>query len=119
MNNTAIKIQEKQRQHPSARPQAKPRRKLKLRLTLGEKLLLCSFVLFAAYASIKIVSNQVAVYQINKEIQQLEGAIHEQEKRNNDLYVEVQQLSAYERILEKAKEMGLSLNENNVKIVQE
>lgn len=117
MNNTAVKIQEKQRQHTSVRPKIK--RKIKLRLTLGEKFVLFSFLLFAIYASVKIVSNQVMIYHVNKNIQQLEGAIDEQKKHNNDLYVEVQQLSTYERILEKAKELGLSLNENNVKVVQE
>ncbi|WP_027408232.1 cell division protein FtsL [Anoxybacteroides tepidamans] len=119
MNNTAVKIQEKQRQHSSLRPEVKQRRKVKLRLTLGEKLVLFSFLLFAIYASVKMVSNQVAIYQVNKQIQQLQGDINEQKKHNNDLYVEVQQLSTYERILEKAKQLGLSLNENNVKVVQE
>lgn len=117
--NTAVKIQEKQRQHQSIRPKTKRKRKLKIRFTLGEKIVFVSFLLFATYASIKIVSNQVAIYHVNKDIQQLEEAIDEQKKYNNDLYVEVQQLSTYERILEKAKELGLSLNENNVKVVQE
>jgi len=115
VSNTAVKIQEKQRQQPSVRPKVKR----KLRLTLGEKLVLFSFLLFVVYASVQIVSNQVSIYQVNKHIQQLQGAIDEQKKHNNDLYVEVQQLSTYERILEKAKELGLSLNENNVKVVQE
>lgn len=117
MSNTAVKIQEKHRQQPSVRPKIK--RKRKFRLTLAEKLLFVSFFLFAVYASIQIVSNQVSIYQVNKHIQKLEGEIDEQKKHNNDLYVEVQQLSTYERILEKAKELGLSLNENNVKVVQE
>ncbi|ANB58777.1 cell division protein FtsL [Anoxybacillus sp. B7M1] len=119
MSNTAVKVQEKQQQHSSVRPQTKPKRKLKLRLTLGEKIVLFSFLLFAFYSSVKIISNQVTIYQVNKHIQQLEGTMDEQKKRNNDLYVEVQQLSTYERILEKAKELGLTLNENNVKVVQE
>jgi len=117
VSNTAVKIQEKQRQQPSVRPKIK--RKRKLRLTLGEKLLFVSFFVFTVYASIQIVANQVSIYHVNKHIQQLEGAIDEQKKHNNDLYVEVQELSTYERILEKAKELGLSLNENNVKVVQE
>ena len=71
------------------------------------------------YAAVHIVSNQVKIYQINKEIQQLQETVEETRKQNNDLYVEVQQLSTYERILRKAKELGLSLNENNVKVVQE
>jgi cell division protein FtsL len=117
MNNTAAKIHERQR--PSSRPHVRKKRKLKFRLTLGEKFLFLSFCAFAMYAAIHIVANQVKIYQINKEIQQLQETVQEQQKRNNDLYVEVQQLSTYERILKKAKELGLSLNENNVKVVQE
>ena len=117
MNNTAVKIQEQQR--PSSRPRIRKHRKLKFRFTLGEKLLFLSFCIFAMYAAVHIVSNQVKIYQINKEIQQLQEMVEETRKQNNDLYVEVQQLSTYERILRKAKELGLSLNENNVKVVQE
>jgi cell division protein FtsL len=117
MNNTAVKIQEQQR--PSSRPYTKKQRKLRIRFTLGEKLLFLSFCLFVLYAAVHMVSNQVKIYQTNKEIQKLEEAIEEQQKQNHDLYVEVQQLSTYERILQKAKELGLTLNENNVKVVQE
>jgi cell division protein FtsL len=117
VNNTAVKIHERQR--PSSRPRTRKQRKLKIRFTLGEKLLFLSFCAFAMYAAVHIVSNQVKIYQVNKEIQQLQETVQEQKKQNNDLYVEVQQLSTYERILQKAKELGLSLNENNVKVVQE
>ncbi|MFC4183084.1 cell division protein FtsL [Saccharococcus thermophilus] len=117
MNNTAVKIHEQQR--PSSRPHTRKQRKLRIRFTLGEKLLFLSFCLFVLYTAVHMVSNQVKIYQTNKEIQKLEEAIQEQQKQNRDLYVEVQQLSTYERILQKAKELGLSLNENNVKVVQE
>jgi cell division protein FtsL len=117
MNNTAVKVREQQ--HPSPRSHTRKQRKLRIRFTLGEKLLFVSFCVFVMYAAIHMVSNQVKIYQTNREIQRLEETIQEQKKQNNDLYVEVQQLSAYERILQKAKELGLSLNENNVKVVQE
>jgi cell division protein FtsL len=117
MNNTAVKVREQQ--HPSPRPHTRKQRKLRIRFTLGEKLLFVSFCVFVMYAAVHMVSNQLKIYQTNKEIQRLEETIQEQKKQNNDLYVEVQQLSTYERILQKAKELGLSLNENNVKVVQE
>ncbi|RAK23265.1 cell division protein FtsL [Anoxybacillus vitaminiphilus] len=117
MNHAAVKIKtnEVQRREHHVRP----KRKRQFRTTLGEKVLLFAFAMFVVYCSIQIVSNQVAIYQANKQIQQLEETIQEQKKYNNDLSVQVQELSTYERILEKAKELGLSLNENNVKVVQE
>ena len=121
MNNTAIKIkiQETQTREQDSHLRPKRKRKKQLRIKLGEKILLFSFAVFAIYASVTIVSNQVKVYEVNKEIESLQGAIEEQEKYNNDLYVQVQELSSYERILEKAKELGLYLNENNVKVIQD
>jgi cell division protein FtsL len=117
LNNTAVKIktQEVQRQERHVRP----KRKRQFRITLGEKVLLIAFAMFVVYCSIQMVSNQAAIYKANKQIQQLEATIQEQKKYNNDLSVQVQELSTYERILEKAKELGLSLNENNVKVVQD
>jgi cell division protein FtsL len=117
LSNAAVKIktQEVQRQERRTRP----KRKRQFRTTLGEKVLLLAFAVFVVYCGIQIVSNQVAIYQMNKQIQRLEVMIQEQKKYNNDLSVQVQELSTYERILEKAKELGFSLNENNVKVVQD
>ena len=42
----------------------------------------------------------------------------EQQKVNSDLEVQVSELSTYERIWEKAKQLGLTLNEDNVKGVE-
>ncbi|ABO66355.1 MULTISPECIES: cell division protein FtsL [Geobacillus] len=118
MNNLAVKVVREQKR-PAAPPSPKPQRKRRFRLTLAEKLLIVSFLLFAFYVAVQFVSSQVQIYELNKDIQKLETAIDEQKKENNDLYVEVQQLSSYERILQKAKELGLSLNEDHVKVVKE
>lgn len=118
MNHLAVKVAREQK-HPAAPPSQKPQRKRRLRLTLAEKLLIVSFLLFVFYAAVHTVSTQAQIYELNKDVQKLESAIDEQKKENNDLYVEVQRLSSYERILQKAKELGLSLNENHVKVVQD
>lgn len=118
VNDAAVKVAREQR-HPASPPSPKTRRKQRFRLSLAEKMLFVLFGLFIFYAAVHIVSNQVRIYELNKGVQKLETSIDEQKKENNDLYVEVQRLSAYERILQKAKELGLSLNENHVKVVQE
>lgn len=91
----------------------------KAKISFGEVVLICFLALAIAFAGVKIVSNQTAIYQTNKSIQQAEAKIDEQVKVNNDLKVEVSELSTYERIWKKAAELGLMLNENNVKVVQE
>ncbi|PLS16838.1 cell division protein FtsL [Bacillus sp. M6-12] len=81
--------------------------------------LLLLLTLLIAAAGVKIVSNQSAIYDTNKDIQKMESSIDEQVKVNNDLEVQVSELNTYERIWKKAAELGLMLNENNVKVVQE
>lgn len=56
---------------------------------------------------------------MNKEIQQTEEAIQTQNKVNTDLKMQVGELSTYERIKEKAEEMGLKFSGNNVKVVED
>ena len=71
------------------------------------------------FGSVHIISNQASIYQVNKEIQDTKVTIQEQEKVNSDLTIQVNELSQYERIRDKAQELGLTLNENNVKVVQD
>jgi cell division protein FtsL len=88
-------------------------------LSPGEKILWMLLAVFLCIASVQIVSNQATIYDMNKDIQDIEAKIQEQEKVNSDLEVQVAELSTYERIWEIAtKELGLQLNDN-VKVVQE
>ena len=64
------------------------------------------------------MTNSYSVYQSNIEIQEIEAQIEKQTKLNSDLHVQVEELSTYDRIWEKAKELGLTLDQNNVKSVQ-
>ena len=54
-----------------------------------------------------------------KQIQQADASIQEQTKVNEDLKVQVKELSEYERLWKKAEEFGFKRNENNVKVVQQ
>ena len=88
-------------------------------LTPGEKVIGIVFTGLVCFGAVHLISNQAEIYQVNKEIQEVQTSINEMEKVNNDLQVQVSELSTYERIWEKAKQMGLVLNENNVKVVHE
>lgn len=88
-------------------------------ITPGEKILLAAFAIMFCFFAVKIVSNEASIYQVNRELQVAEGVIDKQEKANTDLKIQVSELSAYDRILDKAKELGLNLKDKNVKVVEE
>jgi cell division protein FtsL len=87
------------------------------RITLGEKLLAAFFVAFVCFMAVKIISAQAAIYQVNKNVQDAQATIQNQQKVNEGLQTQVSELSRYDRIAQKAKELGLKLNENNIKVV--
>jgi cell division protein FtsL len=121
MSNLAMKLeqqrqeQQQQQQMPVQEPIIIKRR---ASITPGEKFLIVLFVSLFVIGAINIVAKSTAVYQANVEIQKTEAKIEEQTKLNSDLHVQVEELSTYDRIWEKAKELGLTLDQNNVKSVQ-
>jgi cell division protein FtsL len=118
LSSIAKKIQEQQHSVSEQKIQTTVKVQ-KGKITFGELVLLCVLALALAFTGIKIISNQSAIYKTNKEIQQVEASIDNQSRVNSDLNVQVKEMSRYERIVKKAAELGLKLNENNVKVVQE
>ncbi|MFZ7946749.1 MULTISPECIES: cell division protein FtsL [Bacillaceae] len=118
MSNLARKFLEQQQTEQTI--QTKRQVKIKKSwLTPGEKIIGVVFAGMVCFGAIHLISTQSEIYEVNKDIQSVEGKINEQEKVNRDLKVQVSELSSYERIFEKAKQMGLLINENDVKVVQE
>lgn len=121
MSNLAMKLeqqrqeQQQQQQMPVQEPIIIKRR---ASITPGEKFLIVLFVSLFVIGAINIVAKSTTVYQANVEIQKTQAKIEEQTKLNSDLHVQVEELSTYDRIWEKAKELGLTLDQNNVKSVQ-
>ncbi|WP_110929326.1 cell division protein FtsL [Bacillus massiliglaciei] len=117
MNSHARKLEEQPiiKQNETVMPAPSPKKKI----SFGETIILCAFATVIAFTGVKIIGNQSAIYETNKDIQQVEAKIENQEKVNGDLVVQVGELSTYERIWKKAAELGLSLNDKNVKVVQE
>lgn len=119
MSNLAYKVKHNYQSQEQQAPSIKPNVKKRANITLGEK---CLAVLFGAallFGGVEIISNQIGIYKTNIEIQKIEATMGDQTKLNSDLLVQVQELSTYERIWAKARELGLVLNENNVKVVQD
>jgi cell division protein FtsL len=122
MSNLARKVErekiEKSSQMAGAIPQPL-RREQRSVITPGEKILVTVFAVIFCFLAVQIVQTQAAIYDVNKEVQVMQTTVEKQEKANNDLKLQISELSTYERILEKAKELGLDLKEQNVKVVEQ
>jgi cell division protein FtsL len=108
-------------QQPVAPEQQQPVKKQSKRkkpiITGKEKMLYVVFVVMFAVLAVTVLHKQSSIQQTTMEIQQIESQITEIENQNVDLKVQVSELSTHERIWEKAKALGLTLNEKNVKVV--
>lgn len=121
MGNLARKLQQEQ-EHKQQQKQQKvieKAKKSRLGFSPGERILGFVFSAALCIGAVQIVSNQAAIYEVNKDIQETSAKIESQVRVNADLAMQVEELSTYERIWAKAKELGLKLNENNVKVVQD
>jgi cell division protein FtsL len=120
MGNLARKLQQEQQQKQQQQVQSPEiSKKNKFGISPGEKILGITFCAALCFGAVQIISNQASIYEINKDIQETTSKIQTQTRVNTDLAMQVEELSTYERIWAKAKELGLKLNENNVKVVQE
>ena len=99
---------------PRKQPQIRPSRKV---FSVGEKFLFVLFATILVLFSTMILHTQAQINDTNREVQLLGKDIAETTKQNMELSIQVKEKSTYERIWEKAKELGLNLNENNVKVV--
>src|SRR5699024_126366 len=75
------------------------------------------FVLIAA-AAIFVLSLKMEAYELQTEKMQLENEIAIKEGEISELKTEVTHLASYDRIYEKANELGLDLNNGNVKVAE-
>ncbi|WP_318999832.1 cell division protein FtsL [Mesobacillus sp. S13] len=117
MSNLARKLQQEQQQRTVQSPATSPARRNSI-LTPGEKILMFVFGAIVCFGATFMVSKQAAIYEVNKEIQIIEGNIQEQQKINSDLEIQISELSTYERIKQVTEKLGLTLNEDNVKGVE-
>ncbi|MBD8003930.1 cell division protein FtsL [Bacillus norwichensis] len=116
MSNLAQQLQQNKSVQQKEVQKTAVRRHVKI--SPGEKLLYLLLAAFIIFMAVKIITVQAAVYDTNIEVQDVERNIQKHEKVNDDLAMQVDELSRYERVWKKAKELGLNLNENNVKVVE-
>ena len=99
---------------PPIRKQAKQNKTL---TTKGEKVLFLGLLTVVTILAIMITHTQTTIRATTTDIVVLEQKIDNTTKENTDLSIQVSELSAYDRIWKKAEELGLKLNEQNVKVV--
>ena len=124
MSNLARQLQEQQQQQQQQQqhlPLAEPKRARarKFWLTPGEMVLGLTFTAMVGFGAVHMISNQSQIYSANKDIQEIQSSIKEQGKVNDDLKVQVSELSTYERIKAITDKLGLQFNDKNVKVVQQ
>jgi cell division protein FtsL len=119
----AVRVRQTYIQQPQLPEQEQTRlpvqpKKRKLRLfSVQEKALFIIFAMIVASFAVSILHTQGDIQTMSMEIQKIEKEITEANNNNVDLKVRVSELSTHERIWEKAKELGLTQNEKNVKVV--
>lgn len=118
MSNLAHQIQQQQRKQTVINPQVHTAPRPKRGITHGEKVLGMAFIGLVAVLAIFMVSNYATLYNVNHDIQKTEAAIDKQLKINSELELKVSEMSNPERIMKIAKENGMTLNGDNVKVVQ-
>ncbi len=87
------------------------------RVTTGEKIIVAMAIVVVAVIAFQIIRVQASIYDVNQSVETTESKLSDQEKNNADLKVQANDLGRYERILQKAKEKGLKLDGDNVKVV--
>ncbi|GEN82116.1 hypothetical protein SLU01_04280 [Sporosarcina luteola] len=94
-----------------------PVRRSRKLISKGEKFLFVLFTAILVIFSTMILHTQAQINDTNKEVQKINNKIVETTKQNTELSIQVSEKSTYEVIWNKAKELGLNLNEKNVKVV--
>jgi cell division protein FtsL len=120
MSNLAYKVQQKNLQNKEQQVEQKQLVIKRGKITSGEKLLWTAAIILFLTGAILVVSNYATIYNINKSIQTTDIQIQAETEIVNDLTLQVNELSAPERIRNIAMEkLGMSLDSKNVKVLNQ
>ena len=89
-----------------------------VRLTKGEKLLYALGV-FCVLATIVLkVFSSASISNLKMSIEEISYKIDNQEKKNQSLVMQVNELTSYENLSNVLKEMGLAYNNENIIVIK-
>lgn len=108
---------------PKQQPQTEPQtrtvtKKVVVQLTRFEKFLYITLVTAIAVIAIYMLSLKMDAYDTRGKIADLDTKIEKQSSENSAIESEIKKNSSYERIYDKAKNEGMSLKNDNVKVVR-
>ncbi|WP_413380007.1 cell division protein FtsL [Alkalihalobacillus sp. 1P02AB] len=109
-----------QHQQEPLQPQRKKKviRHVRHTVTKGERVIIAMMAVAVFLVAAFIVNNYVELYKTNTEIQGLQQQVSNQTEINAGLSLQVDEYSNPERIIEQAKEMGMTFQGDQVKAVQ-
>lgn len=87
------------------------------KMTKFERLLYTFAVFLAALTPVLIVFSQATLSKINYDVEEMKEKINEQQKKNESLTMEINELASLDKIQEIAKDQGLSYNSSNIKTI--
>ncbi|MFA8437594.1 cell division protein FtsL [Pueribacillus sp. YX66] len=120
MGNVAYQLREKQEQAQQRINRSSTVIVEKGRITKGEVVLLTVLAIVFFLASIFVISNYATIQSLNRDVHVLQAEVENRVRINEDLQLQVTELSDPDRIMTIAKEkLGLSLDEKNVKVITE
>ncbi len=87
------------------------------KMTKFERLLYTFAIFLAAITPILIVFSQATLSKINYDVEEMKEKIDDQQKKNESLTMEINELASLDKIQEIAKDQGLSYNSSNIKTI--
>lgn len=91
----------------------------KIKLLKGEKLMYILLVLVMLLIPVGNVLTQALLSETNIEVEQIKSKIATQEKTNESLNMQINELASLENVKEVADQYGLSYNNDNIKNMNE
>ncbi len=89
-----------------------------IRLTKGEKILYTMGFVCMIFAVVIKVFSSASISNIKMDIEKINYKIENQERKNQSLIMQVNELTSYENISGVLKDMGLAYNNENIIVVK-
>lgn len=88
----------------------------KIPFTFLDKFLIIGTLLLCSLFAISSITTMAKTFTVNQENMELQAQVDELTKSNKDLEDTISQLTMSEAVIEAANAMGLTMNEDNVKV---
>lgn len=96
----------------------KKRARKVVRLTQGERMLYTSGILCIIFVVVIKVFSSASISNLKMDIEKVSYKIENQEKKNQSLVMQVNELTSYENLNNVLKDMGLAYNNENIIVVK-